>query len=224
MSTRRIRVPQLPVDGPVDVPMDKQHHLKVVLRLHPGAQVLAFDGLARQCACTIGAHADGRWFLDPAGPVQTVEVGPETRLLLGLTKPKALHMALRMSVEVGITHIDVIALQRSQNRPPRLDRWQKIMEAAAQQCGRSDVPALQHHDRLTDALTTVHVPLFVAVPGAERPERPTLGGAVLIGPEGGLTESEIDMALSSGAQRLGLGRWVLRADTAAVLGSHFIAG
>jgi len=219
---RRFRVESLPQD---EAALDAaaSHHLLRVLRLGPGARVVVFDGGGKQRAVEVVSVEGGIAIVRPDGPVQVAAPDQAAHLLLGQLKPKAHDVAVRMAVEAGITHLHIFAAHRSVKRPARIDRWERLVEAAAQQCGRADLPTLYAHDSLGQALADLPSDLgvWVALPGAE-PARVTGPAAAIVGPEGGLTEREVDLALDAGAQPLGLGAWTLRADTAAALASGAI--
>ena len=134
---------------------------------------------------------------------------------------------VRQVTELGVNRIVPVVAERSRQakaRPAamqrRADRWARIAEAAAEQCHRARVPEVEapcgfgelDWDRLAR-------PMFIADPGAGSVARDPAPGAVsvLVGPEGGWTESEVDTALAAGAQSFGLGPRVLRADTAGVV-------
>src|SRR5690606_11087678 len=111
----------------------------------------------------------------------------------------------------------LVPMASSVARGGRADRWQRIAVSAAQQCGRADVPRVHMEEGLAACLDrlTGGLDLRVALPGAE-PRPPADGpAAVCVGPEGGLTDAEARLCLDRGARPMGLGRWVLRADTAA---------
>lgn len=223
MSLRRVRVQQLPSPGPVPLPPAEAHHLVHVLRCGEGAEVVAFDGRGHQVRCRVTTSGQGVQIQAIDAPTQRTPTRP-AHLALALLKPKALDLALRMAVEAGITHVHIYTAARSQNRPPRPDRWTKIAEAAAKQCGRADLPTLLVHASLMEALDSLAgMGLYIALPGAPSLKPPSSPASAIVGPEGGLTETEIEAALSAGAQPLGLGQWVLRAETAAILASGFIS-
>lgn len=221
--SRRVLVHPLPGPEPARLPADVSHHLLHVLRLRPGAALQLFDGEGREVAATLLDHQDGHAFAQVDGPVQNIDP-LEAHLLLALLKPKALDLALRMSVETGITHLHLFQADRSQGRPPREDRWSRVTAAAAGQCGRADLPALRWHPTLDRALQALpdDLSLFVALPGAEPQPAPTARAGVVVGPEGGLTPAEVDRCIDRGATPLSLGAWTLRADTAAALAAAFV--
>lgn len=226
MSPRRARVDDLPApeQGEVLLPAQSSHHLLNVLRLRPGASVILFDGAGTELPTTLESVIDGRALLRVQGaPSQRAPTRP-AHLVLALIKPKPLDLALRMGVEIGLTHVHLYQAQRSQGRPPRPERWEKILESAATQCGRADLPNLSWSPNLAQALDDLgpDLDLYLAAPGAPQPPRPAQAAGIIVGPEGGLTPSEGGLALSLGAQPIGLSAWTLRAETAAALAAGYI--
>ena len=224
MSMRRARVPALPDAGEVELTPEVSHHLLHVLRLSLQAEVVLFDGRGRQALGRIVAIDRGQATVRLTGVPAAARPERHAHLLLAQIKPKPLDLALRMGVEIGLTHLHLFAAARSQGRPPRPDRWSRILEAATTQCGRADLPEITFSDSLGAALDRVPegVVIYLAAPGADRPAPPALPSAAIVGPEGGLTQAEVDLAVHRGAQTLGLGAWTLRAETAAALAAGFI--
>lgn len=227
LPRRRMRVPALPGAAPVRLPAAAAHHVVHVLRLRVGARLLVFDGAGHQQVVELQEIDDQGVLACPVSEALVARPERESALLLALLKPKALDVAVRMATETGVTAITVWRAARSVQRPPRVDRWERIAQAAAQQCGRADLPALRAADGLDGALDAAQSAghrLLVALPGAARPDRQQGRMAAIVGPEGGLTEQEVDVCLQAGATPLGLGAWTLRADTAAALAAAFVAG
>lgn len=222
VSSRRVKVDRLPADGALVLEPAAHHHLVRVLRLQTGASVLAFDGQGNEQICQLHRSPDGEATLQGMGPIDRAAPAKPAHLALALLKPKALDIALRMAVEAGITHLHIFDAARSQRRPARPDRWRRILAAAATQSGRADLPPLLVHASLDAVLTALPRPLFIGVPGASPSPAPDGVAAILVGPEGGFATAEVDQAVAAGAQPIGLGRWVLRAETAAILASGFI--
>ncbi len=213
---RRFRSPPLSAAGDVLV-LDAavSHHLLRVVQLPRGDRVLLFDGQGAEAAAELVDGSDGlarlRLLEDPRPAAPT-----RMRVLLaGLPRKPAWDHALRMATELGATEIRGFVAHRSVVKKGRPDRWQRVVEAATGQCGRGDVPALSCCSDLAGALVG---PLpqvrRVLVPGAA-PARPVSDdAALLVGPEGGLTEGELALAAEAGFEAVGLGSWVLRTDTA----------
>ena len=135
-------------------------------------------------------------------------------------------MVLRMATELGVTRLIPLAARRSVVREARFDRWERVMRAAAGQCGRSTLPAISPlADSLEDAMQGIPVGVArrMLVPGGPvvvRSEGPLV---LMAGPEGGWTPDEVHEAVAADFQPVGLGTLTLRADTAAIAGLAALA-
>ena len=170
------------------------------------------------------------------GDVRATSVRPQRRvtLLQATCKSDKFDAIVRDATELGVTRVVPVFAERSVARPPggRADRWRKIAIEAARQCGRGDAPAISSPMDLVDA-----VPLFASGegvlgfcldPAAPEPLGPALLSAgpdvelaFVVGPEGGLSGTEIDACTAASLARVSLGPLTLRAETvcAAVLGA-----
>jgi 16S rRNA (uracil1498-N3)-methyltransferase len=156
---------------------------------------------------------------------------PSLRLVLAQAIPKGAKMdfVVEKATELGVAQIVPLLTERSATPPPpaRLERWRRLARAAAQQSGRTTVPAVTD-PRSLDA--------FAARPGADRvlvpweladriPLKDRLASlltgvsavAIAIGPEGGFARSEVERAVSAGAIPLSLGARILRTETAGLV-------
>lgn len=197
---------------------DVARHLHGVVRLRPGEALRIYDPTGREADAVVD-HVDGRvvWLQVTGEPVLRAP-RPALWLVIGTPKGPAMDLAVRMGTELGITHLVPAITRRSVARPDRADRFVRIAEAAAQQCGRTDVVTVLEPLPWDQALAAVPPDLDrrVAVPGAPLGARATGPAAVAVGPEGGLDDHEVARALAAGWVATGLGPWVMRADTAAV--------
>lgn len=201
------------------------HYLVHVLRLGRGARVRLFDGRGREADATIVAIDDGAAALRVEAELDGNRPPHPLHVLLAVAKGPAMDAAIRMVTEAGATHVHPVLTARSVPRGERGDRWARIAEAAARQCGRADVPEVVAVAMLPDALAALPAGLDarVAVPGAPRLPAATGPAAVLVGPEGGLTTDEIRRATAAGFVPMGLGRFVLRCETAAAVAVALVA-
>lgn len=149
-------------------------------------------------------------------------------LYTALLKGERFDWLLQKATELGVAAIQPILTERTVRRVGPEDghareRWQRIVTEAAEQSGRSRVPALSPPQTL-DALANARVPsLFVA---HESVTAGTLGAmipatattvSVAIGPEGGFSDAEVGRLVATGtAQPVSLGWRILRAETAAI--------
>jgi len=136
------------------------------------------------------------------------------------------------SVECGVNSITPILTERTIKTNLQEARLQKIMHEAAEQSGRGLVPKLQSIVSFEMALIEVFkktANVYICDVEAEKEKKPILPkndkntAAVFIGPEGGFTKEEISYALSNGAEKLSLGRSILRAETAAIVAVYKLA-
>ena len=222
LSVRRFRVDDVPnVGDQVSFRPSVEHHVTRVLRLGPGSSVQLFDGNGKQAMAELVPGVDGI-VAQVTGAPSPIPRGPTACLVLALLKPGPMDDALRMATEAGASRILIFQADRSQSRPPRDDRWRRVVEAAARQCGRPDDPAVTSEGPLRAALgspalisATEGGSLYVAAPGGSPLPSPSGPAAIIVGPEGGLTQAELLLAEKYTALAVSLGPWILRAETAA---------
>ena len=208
-------------------------HLRRVLRLRPGDRITLFDdagweheAVIRSLGAHLGEVAIERSYRAERDSPLAITLG------LGLTKGEKMDFVVEKATELGV---QTIAPLVSQFAVPKLDerkiaqrteRWQKIALSAAKQCGRTRIPEVcplvDFHDFIKQPHTEALKLLFW-----EKEQQQTLdqvhaqvmrAGAVtlMIGPEGGFSAAEASAALEQGFVTVGLGRRILRAETAAV--------
>lgn len=213
---RRFLAPALPGEGGlVRLSPEVSHHLLRVAGIAPGEAVVLFDGEGRQAGAILRGVEAGQALLEQQEVAASIRVDP-VHLLVAVCKHAAMDTLLRMATELGATHIQPLHCARSVATGDRGDRWERIAEGAAAQCGRADLPTIGAVLPLAAALAALPEGLTrrVFVPGG--PRRGTLAPpcALLLGPEGGLSAAEVDLALAAGFEAEGLGPRILRADTA----------
>lgn len=204
------------------------HHATRVLRLPDGAAVTLFDGRggefpatlqieARQVFAQIGAHCP-----------REAELGGHITLVQGLPSGDKMDWIVEKCVELGVSRIVTISATRSvlQLSGPRLEKrlahWQRIARSACEQCGRNRIPEIEPPQSLKNWLVRpFEFARLLGDPQAEQglgqwlTDHAGLAGlAVLVGPEGGWSEEERDLAHAAGVQGVLLGSRVLRTETA----------
>ncbi|AHE99535.1 16S rRNA (uracil(1498)-N(3))-methyltransferase [Thioalkalivibrio paradoxus] len=217
----------------IELPPEVLRHAVSVLRLRDGAACRVFDGR--------GAEHHARLILagrrDGAVELGAVAAAPTTprlrlRLLQGIARGDHMDLAIQKAVELGVGEIWPLLGERSRSAAAHrgLDRkrqhWQGVLRAAAEQCGRNELPRLDPPRDLTQALADLP-PTGLRVladpegepPSVWRSQRADPGaGAItlLVGPEGGLTPEERAGARDAGFLGLRLGPRILRTETAAI--------
>ena len=226
-----MRLSRFFIDAPLslgrqELPDASAHYISRVLRLAAGAAVQLFDGSGQEY----------RGDLIQVGKKQvTVELrerlpgmaepGLRIHLGQGLSRGERMDWAIQKATELGVAEITPIISERCEVRlkderaDKRLAHWRQIAISACEQCGRSVIPfihppvALQDWLAVEAELKLVLHPLADALTAHQRPG----SLAFLIGPEGGLSDAEVDQARGTGFLPARLGPRVLRTETAPVV-------
>jgi 16S rRNA (uracil1498-N3)-methyltransferase len=155
--------------------------------------------------------------------------GPPVELALAMVRSDRFEWALQKATELGVDRVipvsaerSVLSLQVGRDKP-RYARWMKIAIEAAEQSGRSTVPLIDPVASFVDAVDTqgtAHVVVLWEDEGSVLLPTLTLDYTrpvrLVIGPEGGFTDEEVDVARRCGATTASLGPLMLRSETAAV--------
>jgi 16S rRNA (uracil1498-N3)-methyltransferase len=229
-----MRVPRLFVDRPLvphsQVEIDKAgaQYLGRVLRVRAGHQIVLFDGSGREFPAQIaevGKHSIKALLGEATDPATESPVN--TILGLCLSKGDRFDWAVQKATELGVSVIQPLESERVDFAIPedriekRIAHWQQIAISACEQSGRVRVPKLSPPSTLLHWVGAVSADEKWALDGAsgqqKLPETTPKTLALLVGPEGGLTDSEISAAQQSGFRSLRLGPRVLRTETAPVV-------
>lgn len=203
------------------------HHLSKVLRMQAGRELILFNGTGGEFAAIIQEVSKKNVTVVIAEHLTDNRESPlQLELAIGISRGERFEWVLQKATELGVTRITPLITERTEvkvggDRQEKLvDRWQQIVISACEQCQRNLLPELSAPLQISDWLTTVNSDLrFVlhhrdskTLPAEQEPQSVTL----LIGPEGGLSESEIAQAQAKNFNALTLGPRVLRTETAPV--------
>lgn len=227
-----MREPRLWVDQPltpggrINLDSGAARYLLQVLRLRTGSLVLAFNDQGAEHAALLSMAGRDGAYLD-IQELRRWEVLPklELHLLLGISKGERMDFSLQKAVELGVTRISPLLTRRNvvELRGERLERrlqhWRQILAAAAAQCGRCRLPALDAPHALEQALDGAQGDLDILLyhrGTASLPELapPRRSIRLLIGPEGGMEPEEVSLAQRRGFIPVRLGPRILRTETA----------
>ena len=195
---------------------DESHHIFRVNKIAQQEEFILFNGRGESCVVileqTIQQHVIARWQRE----LPKVEQEKQLWLCLSLLKQQAWSTALRMATELGVTHIVPIRAQRSIQRQAKKERWHKIILSAVKQSGRTLLPQLHDVHSIEElSFLPTRIPSTVLCPHTPvRLQTCDRENALLIGPEGGLTEGEYALLEAQGWTRSTLSSPILRADTA----------
>jgi 16S rRNA (uracil1498-N3)-methyltransferase len=210
---------------------EESRHISKVLRMRPGTEVELFDGTGIVYRATIvetGERVKARM-----GQCISREERMEVPVWVaqGLLKGKKMDLIVQKCTELGAARFSSFVSSRCQGKPDRAqnrkkkERWQRLTIAACKQCMRRSPPVLDETLSFSDLLA-----LYGTEPDVLRllfweeeksfrlRDLPSFSGFIavclLLGPEGGLTAEEVELARSKGWQTVTLGERVLRAETA----------
>jgi 16S rRNA (uracil1498-N3)-methyltransferase len=195
---------------------DVSHHILRVTGIAPGETVELFDGSGLACSADLVEVDDGVAVLKVTALTGSTEGPHSVHLIVAQTRANTLDTVLRMATELGAASVQVVQAERCVAKGNKRDRWLRIVQAAAAQCGRTRIPDVKVPTSLMEAIESAEGRRLVCAPGAALAEVRVGDVTLLIGPEGGLSEAEVTAAQASGWVLAGLGNTVLRADTAAV--------
>ncbi|GAC1579113.1 MAG: 16S rRNA (uracil(1498)-N(3))-methyltransferase [Ktedonobacteraceae bacterium] len=220
-------------DSVLTLPEKIAHQVRDVLHLHSGEQLVLLDNSGEEFVTEIMRTerkiVEVRVIERRAGrsesPVRIV-------LCQGLLKSARFELILEKGTELGVSVFAPILCRRStagleDAGPAKIQRWQRIIQEATEQCGRSRLPQLLPIRSLKQALDEIPHEALALIPWEEE-QNQSLRDALqawkqqgktvvlFIGPEGGLMAEEVMLAQHHGVQSVTLGQRIVRAETAAL--------
>jgi 16S rRNA (uracil1498-N3)-methyltransferase len=217
----------------ITLPDDEAQHLTRVLRLAVGAHVRVFNGRGAEYDAVVETVSRNVARLRLGAPrAPTPEPRVAVTLAQAVLKGDKMDDVVRDAVMIGVAAIQPIVTARTEvsltslDRSRRRDRWARIAVSSAKQCGRATVPPVLEpatFGRLMPALSR-HTTLMLVEPGARQealavgalPVDPPSTATILIGPEGGWTEEELQIG-GAASRLITLGERTLRADAMALV-------
>lgn len=214
---------ELPIGALVELSGSEFHHAVRVSRIRVGEEIELFDGAGVGTVAvvrSIGDRSLGAEILTAADSRES-EIG--ISLVLGLIALDRFELVLQKGTELGVRSFTPLVCDHGEIRPERVagkrSRWEKIVLEAVKQCGRSRIPRIAEPQSLEEALNEPRRRILF---DAEADGR-FLGSwpvsedvALFIGPEGGWSERELDLARGAKCWIRSLGPRRLRAETAAI--------
>lgn len=220
---------------------EEAHHIARVLRYKKGDIISISDGKNTEYA---GLILD----IDIKGPSIEIEiiekknadpVRPYITLFCGLPKGEKFEWMLQKNTEIGVSEFVPMITERTiasivpSKTELKLARWNKIVQEATKQCMRIDIPEVREICNFDAALGKIGDYQLAVIPWENEHEtslknilkckgKDASKVAVFIGPEGGFSEKEIEMAVAAGAAPVSLGPRILRTETASFAVSSII--
>lgn len=230
-----MRIPRIYIDTALDkqttIELDERafQHVVKVLRLREGDEISLFNGSGGEHSANLlevskkHASAQITGFID-----RSSESLLAIHLALGISKGERMDFAIQKAVELGVSEITPLYTERcvvnldAKREAKRLEHWQGVIISACEQSGRNTIPVLHNPVDIRknfSALPDSELKLTLS-PYAEQTltsiHRPDENVLILIGPEGGLSEQEVEMAIQHNFTAMRMGPRILRTETAAL--------
>jgi len=206
-------------------------HIATVLRMKPGEELLLCDGQGTDYAARVTQVTKSEIVAEITGQSKREPQQPRILLGQGLPKSDKMDWIAQKATELGVGTIVPIVTERTimkvRDEGKRVSRWQKIAREAAMQSNRPDIPLVDPIVPFSEFLRTLNsepgtLLLFPWEEGTlpvkdilcKRQDIKKI--VVLIGPEGGFSQKEAELAKAKGFHLVSLGRNILRTETAAI--------
>lgn len=222
-------------DEQIEILEEDVKHIKNVLRKEVGDQIeICNSENGKTYKCEIEKIEEKRILNKILQEIEEQENNAIVDIYQGIPKADKMELIIQKSVELGVNSIIPVEMKRciakidSKDENKKIERWQKIAESAAKQSGRNIIPKIQRKIKLQDIinLKKEYDKIIVCY---ENEQNNTLKSeliqlkntkqpkiAILIGPEGGLEESEIELLRKNEAKIVTLGKNILRTETVAL--------
>lgn len=219
-------------EGRIYIEGSDVNHMKNVLRMRSGEELMISDGNNLKYRCVIEGYEEEEAVLAILESMQVdTELSSRIYLFQGLPKQDKMELIVQKAVELGVYQVIPVSTRRSvvkldaKKAARKTGRWQEIARSAAKQAGRGYIPEVASLMTYEEALEYAGKLDVVLIPyelcsGMEETKkiiesvRPGQSVAVFIGPEGGFEKEEVHRALECGAKAVTLGRRILRTETA----------
>lgn len=215
----------------VDLSLEESHHISKVLRLECGSLLELLDGKG-------GVYSGSIVAIDQLVTVEVIEklhsgiTGDNVRIAQGMLKGQKMELLVQKSTELGAAAFLSYYGERSQGKlndgqaAKKQQRWQRIALEACKQCKRTDTMIVGTSVSFADLVQATEDDGRLRLIFWEEEKSVVLndfelqefsGVDIILGPEGGLSQNEIDLARQYGWQTVSLGKRILRAETAGII-------
>ena len=232
---RRFFLFKPPVSDVVLIEGEEYRHLKKVLRLKEGDKIELTDGQGHRYLAELVRFkkdsVEARILKKESIPPPDLKI----HLIISLLKNKTMDLVIQKATELGVWEINVCLTTHSvpqvEETERKIKRWQRIALEALKQCGRDYLPAIDMADFLFLLKKAQGLKLIAVGPreGEETvPIYPVVKDSqetdiwLFIGPEGGFSPEEIKQAKAFGFIPISFGPYILRAETAVLVGLSVI--
>jgi len=211
----------------VELDDNSSHYVRTVLRQKKDDTIILFNGRGGEYTCVLSEVSRKTVVVNvKSWSDRTVESPIHVTLGLGISRGDRMDLAVQKAVELGINSITPIMTERcvvqlkGEKEQQRVQHWQKIVQHAAEQSGRTVLPELVAVEAIQNWVRNQHGLKIFLDPYADcslsqlKPDG--LGVTLLTGPEGGFSDLERIVAKAAGFIPVHLGSRILRTETASI--------
>lgn len=220
----------------IEIVGEDVNHIKNVLRYKCGEEVLiGNENTGETYYCKIQEIAKEKILFTIIKKIeQTNEPETYIHVFQGLPKADKMEHIIQKGTEIGVSEFTPVSLSRTivkleeKEKIRKIERWQKIAETAAKQCKRDMIPKVNYIQNLKNLYEIFKEYDIVLVAYEDEKENSLKREiqeykslkeknnkiAIIVGPEGGLEQEEIDMIKQFGGKAVTLGKRILRTETA----------
>lgn len=223
------------IENKITITGSDVNHIKNVLRMKPGDEIVVCNGQGKDCYCIIKRVCD----LAIEGEVTSLmdsdsELPVKITLFQGIPKSDKMELIIQKAVELGVYEVVPVMMARcvvkysdSKREEKKLIRWQSIAESAAKQSHRGIIPKVHPITSYKDGVAyaasmNISLLAYENERGMQATREALVGlkdhltCGILIGPEGGYESSEVEFARNNNVIPISLGRRILRTETAGI--------
>lgn len=214
------------LDSDIVLPAKPAHHASRVLRMRTGDEAVLFNGRGEEATVTMTFTSDATTAHITHIQTESVEDHVSLTLIQSLVSQEKLDWILEKATELGVDRVVIVPAERSVTKldekrlVKRLEQWKNTTISACEQCARLRFPTVEWAPNLKTALSECNAAQkIILAPAATMKVRleKTESVAFAVGPEGGFSEKEIELAQSFGFDCMLLGPRVLRTETAGLV-------
>jgi len=225
-------------ENKIEIINEDLNHIKNVLRKKIEDRIDICDSDTHiDYSCKIKEITDNKILCDIVDKNEhNTDINLEIDIFQGLPKADKMELVIQKSVELGVNKIIPVELKRcivkidKKDELKKIQRWQKISEVASKQCGRSNIPKIENITNIQNICNIIdnYDKILIAyeeekdntlrneILELKKLEKKNLKIGVLIGPEGGLAQEEVELLIQNGAKVITLGKRILRTETVAL--------
>ncbi len=209
------------------LPDEARHYIATVLRARDGFKVTLFNGLGVTSEATLQlGKKEAHVRIDTITIDMSMESPLQLTLAQGISRGERMDTSIQKATELGVTAIQPlftqyceVKLEDDDKVNKRMAHWQQVIVSACEQSGRTVVPQLYAPMALNEWLETKPQGLVLDPYEGQHlrdllPERFNHNQCLLVGPEGGLSDREVEQVLAAGMNGVRLGARILRTETA----------